>query len=214
MGCLLTPFSVILWLISKYIKERIIKECYLGDLNGYPPNHLCTILNTYTYMIYYKSNYRNFLTDLFYLNETATLISNGIFCPICATALICYGFYKRRIFVLNNTMFKTIKVHRLYCKSCKKTHALLPEDSVTYSPFFLKDIILFLDLDEEQEKQFLINNPTISSCTFHFVLNKLNAWASSNSISILSSKISELLSKKLNLYIYQHKDCSIFYHSI
>lgn len=171
-------------------------------------------LTTTTYMIYYHSNYRNFLTELFYLNETASLISNGLFCPVCCAALICYGFYERRIFVLNNTSYIKIKVHRLYCKSCKSTHALLPEDIVTYSPFFLKDIILFLDLDDEQEDQFLIDNPTISSCTFHFVVNKLNAWSSSNKIDILSSKLSDLLSKNLNRCIYQHKISSGFSYSI
>ncbi len=167
-----------------------------------------------TYMITYHSNYRNFLTESFYLNETAVLISNGILCPFCSTFLICYGFYTRRIFVLNHTSFIKIKVHRLYCKNCKSSHALLPEDIVSFSPFFLKDIILFLDLDEKQEDEFLINNPSISYSTFHFVLKKLHDWSSSNDFDILSSTISVLLSKNLNHCIYQHKNLSIFSYSI
>lgn len=65
-------------------------------------------------------------------------------CPYCnSDDLIKWGFYNRYLCFLENNIIndKIIKIQRLKCKNCNKTHALLPSFIVPYKTFAL-DIIL------------------------------------------------------------------------
>lgn len=71
-------------------------------------------------------------------------------CPKCnSTELIKYGTYNRQICYINekNIILDTIKIQRVKCKTCGKTHALLPSFIVPYK-ISLLDVILSSILNE------------------------------------------------------------------
>ena len=88
-------------------------------------------------------------------------------CPICHdNNFEKWGSYKRGVYYLDNNyilQFNYILIKRVRCKSCKKTHSLLPEIIVPYRQPVL-DIILHS-----------INDDVISY-SFPFSLETINNW--------------------------------------
>lgn len=76
-------------------------------------------------------------------------------CPYChSKEYIRWGFYERGvIYSKNNKLYsEIIKIQRIKCKSCKKTHALLPFGITPYKQ--LTDEILVIILLKEQSTFF------------------------------------------------------------
>lgn len=88
-----------------------------------------------------KINY-NF-TEILYKYESKKY-NIDFHCPKCMSKnLIKWGSYDRILISCkdNKSILKTIKIQRLRCKDCKRTHALLPSFIVPYKIFALDFII-------------------------------------------------------------------------
>lgn len=90
--------------------------------------------------------------------------------------LIKYGFYKRKLKI--NGKYITIRIQRVYCKSCKKTHALLTKELVAYSRISTQDHLLIINAYLSQEsgynkyEEILINNELINENNIRYIVNK------------------------------------------
>ena len=63
-----------------------------------------------------------------YFLEVDSLDIHSCICPFCKNkSLIFYGFYERRIRIPDSTEFEKFEIHRIRCKHCNQTHALLPD---------------------------------------------------------------------------------------
>lgn len=65
-------------------------------------------------------------------------------CPHCdSNDLICHGYYKRDVIFIENGCFykKKIRIKRVKCKVCNKTHAILPPDIIPYKQVVFPTII-------------------------------------------------------------------------
>lgn len=83
-----------------------------------------------------------------------------IVCPHCnSTQIIKYGTYKRLvIFLIDGAIHnKEVKVQRTKCKSCGKTHALLPSFIIPYKQYSV-DLIAQILLDLETETYETVSN--------------------------------------------------------
>ena len=88
--------------------------------------------NSNTYLSIFLKKYRE--NDFYY----------HLKCPHCfSNALIKWGSYYRNLNYLedNKIQYTEIKIHRMKCKSCGKTHSLIPSFIVPYKSYTL-DIIL------------------------------------------------------------------------
>lgn len=77
-------------------------------------------------------------------------------CPNCkSTEYIRWGFYERGIIYLKNGKIhsEVIQIQRIYCKSCHKTHALLPFGIVPYKQL-TDEVFLAIFLEELEENVF------------------------------------------------------------
>ena len=76
-----------------------------------------------------------------YYCEIDSLQSYNMKCS-CGIAgnVIKYGSYKRKIIIKNKVYI--IKIQRIYCKHCKKTHAIIPEFIIPYERLSLIDYII------------------------------------------------------------------------
>lgn len=73
-------------------------------------------------------------------------------CPCChSDKLVFYGGYKRNIGINNN--FLTIKIKRVKCKNCGKTHALIPSFIVPFFEYEASYINFVLLLYFKRKKQ-------------------------------------------------------------
>lgn len=156
-------------------------------------------------MITYHSNSRNYLTQDIYYKETAALILSTIPCPVCGLCtLILYGYYSRKLFVLAKHDFINLYIHRLMCKSCHVTHALLPDDVTVRAPLFLHDAVNIFDMNHKELDTFLIHNPCFSIRRINSFINRVSSWSLSKSIDVFSHSVSELVSLLFPFHLYQH----------
>lgn len=93
-----------------------------------------------------------------------------ITCPNCnSSELICHGYYERNVIIENNCKHikKRIKIKRVKCKTCGKTHALLPIDIIPYKlcPF---SIIIKCLFDDEYFHNSLFSYDTREKWFRHF----------------------------------------------
>ena len=69
-------------------------------------------------------------------------------CPFCGSNdFIKWGKYQRGVYFISNgkIVFKVIDIHRVKCKKCGKTHALLPSIIVPYKQPVLDVILSAID---------------------------------------------------------------------
>lgn len=89
---------------------------------------------------------------------------------------IKYGTYTRMF--INNGEYIAIKIQRVYCKSCKKTHALMTKELVPYSQISMLDHFLIINAYLSPEPAFnkyeeiLINNELINENSIRYIINK------------------------------------------
>ena len=95
----------------------------------------CCLSNNY--MISFKSSKCNIISQSLYDSEIRRICSciSSCPCPFCRScSLIFYGHYQRRICVPDCPEFIIIKVQRVFCTHCGRTHALLPDLWLPRSP--------------------------------------------------------------------------------
>lgn len=86
----------------------------------------CCLSNNY--MISFKSSKCNIISQTQYDSEIRRICSciSSCPCPFCRScSLIFYGHYQRRICVPDCPEFIIIKVQRVFCTHCGRTHALV-----------------------------------------------------------------------------------------
>lgn len=102
------------------------------------------------YLKLIKSKFnKNFIDKIKKYNNGKT--NMDITCPNCnSSELICHGYYERNVIIEDNCkpVKKRIKIKRVKCKVCDKTHALLPIDIIPYKLCSFSIIIKCL-YDEE-----------------------------------------------------------------
>ncbi len=98
--------------------------CFNEKINNFNQNNLKKF-NNYDKKVEYLQSLMPTITDV-----------NELKCPYCKAknSLIKYGHYKRNISVYDNNQIENylVSVQRVMCKSCGKTHALLPNFVVPY----------------------------------------------------------------------------------
>lgn len=129
-------------------------------------------------------------TIQFYLN---TVNFCHIECPNCGSHdLIRWGYYERNaIFFSDSGMIvesKLLKIQRVRCKSCDKTHALLPFGIIPYKQF-----------TDEVISEILLE---ISDNTLDYVLNTYQI--SQSTIEKWDYQYNQIHKSKINTLIKQH----------
>lgn len=114
-------------------------------------------------------------------------------CPHChSTNIIRWGFYQRNIYFFddNNISSLIIDIQRVRCKSCGKTHALLPFGIIPYKQFSDEIIskIIYLSIK---------NNIATTYSSFLIDINTINKWITQFK-SICLPRISTLLKSHNN----------------
>ncbi len=85
-------------------------------------------------------------------------------CPICnSTKLIKWGCYKRNLNYIDNNIviYKVINIHRVRCKDCGHTHAILPSCIV---PYRISNLDLILSAIKEEK------------VALNFSIDTINKW--------------------------------------
>lgn len=85
--------------------------------------------------------------------------------------LIKHGYYKRSIKV--NGALITIKMLRVICKSCNKTHAVIPESIVPYSRISLKDQLEIINyhINNLSFESLMTRNYLIDENNIRYIIN-------------------------------------------
>lgn len=76
-------------------------------------------------------------------------------CPIChSNKLINYGSYMRNVVISNEC--EIIKIKRVYCKNCGKTHAIIPsflKPYFQYESSFIDFVVYLIKVKNKKSKQ-------------------------------------------------------------
>lgn len=152
-----------------------------------------------------------FIQKVYFL-EVESLDIHSCTCPFCKNkSLIFYGFYKRRIRIPDSSEFKKIEIHRIRCKHCNQTHALLPDKLIARCPFIIQDAITIFQTDPlDSASDSVINTAPVTSDWIHSLKEHIFSWKREHSFDI-SSSIENLIHLFFNFNLYQHsKDCFAF----
>lgn len=111
-----------------------------------------------------QESYNKFLKDINIYELPCSCDIKGHF--------IKYGHYNRNIKIAGKSI--TLRIQRLLCKSCGKTHALLPKDLVPYSQISVHDHIFIIEayLSLNSYEDIMINNEFINENTISYIINK------------------------------------------
>ncbi len=91
--------------------------------------------------------------------------------------LIRHAYYTRYLKIPEEKV--ELRILRLRCKICEKTHALLPSEIVPYSQTQLSDQIKIIEAYESQEplNHIMENNPSIDESNLGYIIrNYLRNW--------------------------------------
>ena len=122
--------------------------------------------------------------------------------------LIKHGYYKRS--VKSDGELIQLKILRLICKSCKKTHSILPNSIVPYSRTLLKDQINIIStyLLNGSFDQVMIDNILIDESNLRYIINNFNRHWKERLISFkihLNNELIKLCFKYYNRQFMQIK---------
>lgn len=120
-------------------------------------------------------------------------------CPFCRScSLIFYGHYQRRICVPDCPEFIIIKVQRVFCTHCGRTHALLPDLWLPCSPVPVSLVSVIASLSHHQFSAF---QNTFYPLTDRFLYSLIKRFR----------KISQDAHPLLRIfYLYQHDGDTFF----
>lgn len=115
----------------------------------------CCLSNNY--MISFKSSKCNIISQSQYDSEIRRICSciSSFPCPFCEScSLVFYGRYPRRICVPDIPEFIIIRVQRVFCTHCGRTHALLPDLWMPRSPIPVSLVPVIASLAHHQFSAF------------------------------------------------------------
>ncbi len=91
----------------------------------------------------YSHSYLNNYLQKEYDESTALMNINSLECPYCHEYGFSYhAYYIRHIYIFGKKY--TIRITRVICRHCHKTHAILIEDIIPYSQIRFEDILYML----------------------------------------------------------------------
>lgn len=144
----------------------------------------CCLSNNY--MISFKSSKCNIISQSLYDSEIRRICSciSSFPCPFCRScSLIFYGHYQRRICVPDCPEFIIIKVQRVFCTHCGRTHALLPDLWLPRSPVPVSLVSVIASLSHHQFSAF---QNTFYPLTDRFLYSLINGSERFHRMLILS----------------------------
>lgn len=149
-------------------------------------------------MLTYKPSSFKRLSQESYDYDTSLLVLSLLHCPVCGLCtLIFYGFYRRRIYCDDTNKFFQLKVHRLLCKNCDVTHALLPENILVRSPLSVHDAVLIFSDDDDKY-------PRLTEFITIGLKERISNWCCAHKINIFTSTASFLIQNLFPFHLYQH----------
>lgn len=131
-------------------------------------------------------------------------------CPCChSKEYIRWGFYERSVVYIkeDKEYSEIIKIQRIQCKSCGRTHALLPFGIVPYKQL-TDEVILKLLLNETENKIFseeVINYYKKQFRKYHY--SNLSTMLKIRNGKGILLKIKEQKEEILSRYIKEHGKC-------
>lgn len=140
--------------------------------------------------------YRNFSPNT-YNNIISNLQFHRLTCPGCKhkSTLFIHGYYRRFLNVPGGKV--VFRICRVKCKSCNKTHALLPSFLVPYSQTSLPDHIAVIDAYESDEKtaSLLKSNRALDESTLRYITRKYSKYWKHRMLSydLKTNPLSELV---------------------
>lgn len=159
----------------------------------------CCLSNNY--MISFKSSKCNIISQSQYDSEIRRICSciSSCPCPFCRScSLIFYGHYQRRICVPDCPEFIIIKVQRVFCTHCGRTHALLLDLWLPRSPVPVSLVSVIASLSHHQFSAF---QNTFYPLTDRFLYSLVKRFR----------KISQNAHPLLRIfYLYQHDGDTFF----
>lgn len=170
--------------------------------------HTLQLFHKNIFMLTYQIHDFNHLTQADYNADVMAIDLRSCECPVCRKCrLIFYGYYFRNVFFLDRPLAQSwlrLKVHRVYCKQCRSTHAVLPEIAIPYSPFLLQDTLRLLSADSEEQEEILINHPSLSPQRFTSLRAAFHARCPIPPDDLPEMLFSDLLKICLCQYLHQH----------
>jgi hypothetical protein len=111
-----------------------------------------------------QENYNYFLETISFHSLICSCGMSGQF--------IKHGFYKRTAKTPERPVI--LKIQRVKCKHCDKTHALFPECIVPYSQILLEDHLKIVTAYNEKVsyKSIMISNPYIDESNIKYIIKK------------------------------------------
>lgn len=141
-----------------------------------------------------KKNYniKKFISS--YEVEYLRLDCVSIKCPNCNSyKMVKHGYYVRYLIIDEHTEKHSIKILRVKCKHCGKTHAILPFLVIPYIQTTLIRAIIIIDTFENNKKE----NYSYLSCEYRIISIFKRIWK--NKLKSYSLKLSTVKSKFLNI---------------
>jgi len=163
-------------------------------------------------LTYISSNFN--LTQKNYNSAVAVLCLSTCICPVCKTcALIFYGYCFRNVFFIDRDAAQSwirLKVHRVYCKKCRHTHALLPDICIPYSPFLLHDAARLLSSDHESHEEIMIDCPFLSQRRVQALKDAFTMHSPFTAEKLQDMHLSSLSDTLFIQYLHQHRNVRLF----
>lgn len=131
-------------------------------------------------------------------------------CPCChSKEYIKWGFYERGITYFNNSILSSeiIEIQRIRCKSCGKTHALLPFGIVPYKQL-TDEVLIELLLNEIEEEIFsteVIDSYKKQFYKYHY--SNLSTMLKTRNVKEILKCLKEQKDEILSRYIKKYGKC-------
>lgn len=118
--------------------------------------------------------YENIINDIDFMSVT---------CPSCNHSghLIKYGHYPRSLKTCDGTI--TLRILRVKCNLCGKTHAVLLVDIVPYSQIPLDDHLAIIQSDSSEDDSILDENPNLDISDIRYIRKQYNRYWKAKIIS-------------------------------
>ena len=116
-----------------------------------------------------QKNYDKFIETIYFHKLTCSCKASG--------QLIKHGYYYRKIKTPNGIM--SLKILRVKCKSCGKTHVIFPECIVPYSQILLQDHISIINTYNAGKsfEPIMLNNEFIDESNILYIIKQyLKYW--------------------------------------
>lgn len=150
---------------SIYKKVRTTK---FSDLGSYLPK-------VGIFMITFNNFSLKYISQKSYDDYISKIELSSITCPCCShLGFHFHAYYKRSLLTHNGII--TLKICRIICPHCHKTHAILPVSLIPYTRLLASDVIeIILDHDTDKDHSNLFLDPVYFYSIFHryhsFLLN-------------------------------------------